>query len=320
MDRARTRITVAGAGAFGLTIAWSLARAGFSVSVFDPSEANASSVAAGMLAPVFETVLDPVADGHFPLLLAARDPLARPRRGGGCRARPASAPWPSAMAAFWIRLRQGSEGWAWQPGSCRGRTWTSAAPGLAPAFKEGLLTPEDWRLEAASALAALRKAATEAGVRFHARAAGGLEGGERLVIATGAGQALASVAPLLKILTPIKGQILRAEGSGFDGVLRLQSGYCVGGSGGFAVGATMEPGLDDLAPTADARMRLEAVAREAFPDLETNFETRVGVRAATPDGLPMIGRTANPDVLLAVGARRNGWLLAPWRRRSSPLA
>ena len=35
------------------------------------------------------------------------------------------------------------------------------------------------------------------------------------------------------------------------------------------------------------------------------------MRAATPDGLPMIGRTEDPHVFLAVGARRNGWLLAP---------
>jgi glycine oxidase len=36
-----------------------------------------------------------------------------------------------------------------------------------------------------------------------------------------------------------------------------------------------------------------------------------GVRAATPDGLPMVGEARRPDVVLAVGARRNGWLLAP---------
>ncbi|OXE36819.1 MAG: hypothetical protein CGW95_05375 [Phenylobacterium zucineum] len=53
------------------------------------------------------------------------------------------------------------------------------------------------------------------------------------------------------------------------------------------------------------------MGREAFPTLNTRFKTQVGVRAATSDGLPMIGRTADPNVFLAVGARRNGWLLAP---------
>ncbi|MDB5495525.1 MAG: D-amino acid oxidase family protein, partial [Phenylobacterium sp.] len=36
-----------------------------------------------------------------------------------------------------------------------------------------------------------------------------------------------------------------------------------------------------------------------------------GVRAATPDGLPMAGFSEAPRVILATGARRNGWLLAP---------
>jgi glycine oxidase len=36
-----------------------------------------------------------------------------------------------------------------------------------------------------------------------------------------------------------------------------------------------------------------------------------GVRAATPDGLPMVGASSASGVLVAAGARRNGWLLAP---------
>ena len=37
---------------------------------------------------------------------------------------------------------------------------------------------------------------------------------------------------------------------------------------------------------------------------------RVGVRGATPDGLPMAGQAA-PGLWLALAPRRNGWLLAP---------
>ena len=40
-----------------------------------------------------------------------------------------------------------------------------------------------------------------------------------------------------------------------------------------------------------------------------------GVRAATPDGLPLIGASTEPRVILAAGARRNGWLLAPLAAR-----
>ena len=49
-----------------------------------------------------------------------------------------------------------------------------------------------------------------------------------------------------------------------------------------------------------------------FPKLaEARFELAAGVRAATPDGLPLAGWSSAPGVVLATGARRNGWLLAP---------
>src|SRR3990167_3650777 len=71
----RVKITVAGAGALGLTTALALADAGAEVTVFDPADPldNASGVAAGMLAPAFESVLDPAAAPQLDLMLAARD-------------------------------------------------------------------------------------------------------------------------------------------------------------------------------------------------------------------------------------------------------
>ena len=64
---------IAGAGVLGLATALALADAGCDVTVCDPGGANASSIAAGMIAPVFEAVLDPAARAHFDILLAARD-------------------------------------------------------------------------------------------------------------------------------------------------------------------------------------------------------------------------------------------------------
>jgi glycine oxidase len=49
-----------------------------------------------------------------------------------------------------------------------------------------------------------------------------------------------------------------------------------------------------------------------FPGLaEATFGLAAGVRAATPDGLSLVGFSRAPKVILATGARRNGWLLAP---------
>ena len=310
MDRRKTRIAVAGAGAFGLAIAWSLAKAGFEVSVFDPAQTNASRVAAGMLAPVFETILDAEDDGHFPLLMAARNlwPVLAGQVGIDLDRRGALV---VGNPEFLAQVSHGIRQLGLSFESRLRSDLDTEFPGLSPSFQEGLLTREDWRLEPISAMSALRKAAIAAGVVFHDRAAIGLEGCDKLIIATGAGRDLISMVPLLGVITPIKGQILRSKGRGFDGVLRLPSGYCVGGAGELAVGATMEPGHSDLEPTDQARTRLEGLAREAFPAQAFAFEAQVGVRAATPDGLPMVGATSDPKVLLAVGARRNGWLLAP---------
>ena len=64
------RVIVAGSGAVGQVAALKLLDEGAEVRLFDPAPlgANASGVAAGMLAPAFEAVLDPLAAGHFGLL------------------------------------------------------------------------------------------------------------------------------------------------------------------------------------------------------------------------------------------------------------
>jgi glycine oxidase len=78
------------------------------------------------------------------------------------------------------------------------------------------------------------------------------------------------------------------------------------------VGATMEAGRTDLAIDAATVERLRASAIDLFPALATApLRASAGVRVATADGLPLVGASQVPGVYLAVGARRNGWLLAP---------
>jgi glycine oxidase len=142
---------------------------------------------------------------------------------------------------------------------------------------------------------------------------GGRGEADWLVVATGAGQDLRAVAPELSHLTPIKGQILRfASRRGGRISLRSEDAYAVPGAAGLAVGATMEPGRTDTAVDPVALEPLVRAAGRLFPDLtQASFSASAGVRAATPDGLPMVGRAQTPGIVLAVGARRNGWLLAP---------
>jgi glycine oxidase len=307
------KVTVAGAGALGLCSALALADAGCAVTVCDPQgQGLASGVAAGMLAPVFEAALDSQAFGHFDILTAARDL------------------WPGLEARAGVALDRsgamavGDEAWLAEVRAALGRlgvhgvdlprrTAAALAPGLAPAFDQAVLVREDWRLEPRAALAALRRAAAAAGVAFRQAAVTGPGDADWLVIATGADRGLAEVAPELGRLTPIKGQIARYPGLAGAGVsVRGQGAYAAPAATGLAIGATMEIGVADAAPDPPALAPLLEAGARLFPQLaEARYTVAAGVRAATADGLPLAGRSSAPGVILAVGARRNGWLLAP---------
>ena len=305
-------VIVAGAGALGLSVALALADAGCRVTVCDPAdEPRASAVAAGMLAPVFEAVLDAGAAGDLDLLLAARNlwPALAARAGIDIDRSGAAA---VGSPAWLASVRTGLTRLGLRGADLPREMLEDLAPGLAPGL-QGLLVREDWRLEPRPALAALRRAANEAGVDFRDERVTARGGADLLVVATGADPGLAVALPQLRALTPIKGQILRfAELRAGRLSLRGEGAYAVPAGDGLAVGATMEPGVADTRIDPAALAPLSGAAERMFPGLAgATFTTLAGVRAATPDGLPMVGFSATPGVILAVGARRNGWLLAP---------
>lgn len=298
------KIAVAGAGAFGLAVALRLARAGRSVTMFDPAPPgdNASGVAAGMLAPISEALFDPVSRDHLALMRRARDLWPD-------FARDLAIP----LSRVGVRI-EGSDAWRAE---------------IAKRLEQLGVTPadpidEDWRLEARPALAALRQAAEQAGVAFKAGAVtafapgaltlgdGRIETFDTLVLATGPGVRDGRIAPETSALAPIKGQILRTPALDDEAVVVRGEGVYLAPGETLAVGATMEMGRDDLAPDASATQGLRRAALALRPSL--NLEgaaVEVGVRATTPDGLPLVGWSRAPGVMLAVGARRNGWLFAP---------
>ncbi|QUD89149.1 NAD(P)/FAD-dependent oxidoreductase [Phenylobacterium montanum] len=316
------RVIVAGAGAFGSAIALRLVQSGARMTLVDPDLGlgrSASAVAAGMLAPALESVLDPETNVPFAMLRAARElwPAFEARIGrdiGLSRAGAAFVDLPGLeprVEALRSKLKAlGAE----------------IAP--PPASLDGLnavFTPEDWRLSPAEALPALLGAFRAAGGTAVRGALAAVEPGaavladggrlvaDRVLLATGA--AGLGLAPELSRLAPIKGQIVSypdfTPPAGAP-TLRCQGGYAAGGEDGLFVGATMEAGQNDLMADPATVERLHALAGRLYPavrDLEPI--PAVGVRATSPDGRPMVGPSAAPGVLLAVGARRNGWLLAP---------
>ncbi len=304
------RIAVAGAGAFGSATALALARAGLAVTVFDPAAPgdNASGVAAGMLAPASEALFDEASTPHLALLRRARDL------------------WPVFADGLDIEILkdgvriEGDAGWL---AAIEARRRTLGLPDDQHA-DGALRLAEDWRLDAHAALATFRAAASALGVRFEVASVTGYQDGilnasdglvarfDTLVLATGAASLNGALAPETAALAPIKGQILRLDHDmGAGSVVRGPGVYLCPGAP-MVVGATMEFGRDDLTPDPVKTAPLLKAATALRPDLAgVTATTQVGVRASTVDGLPLVGWSARPGVMLAVGARRNGWLLAP---------
>lgn len=307
---AGAQVAIAGAGVFGLATALALARAGLRVTVFDPATlgANASGVAAGMLAPASEALFDDGAAAHLALFRRARDL------------------WPDFIAGLDIEIfRHGVciDGEADWLAAVAARRRSLGLPGDSAA-EGGLWLDEDWRLDSRAALSALNAAAQALGVVFQAAGITDFTDGiltlstgttmraEALVVATGASERDGQLAPETVVLSPIKGQILRLAGGLDAGPVLRGAGVYVCPDARPAVGATMEMGRDDLTPDPARTAPLLAAAARLRPDLAAASATiEVGVRAATPDGLPLVGWSARSGVMLAVGARRNGWLLAP---------
>ncbi len=319
--RVGVRVVIAGAGALGSCLALALTRAGARVTLVDPAPlANASAVAAGMIAPVFESVLDSEAGPDF-------ETLSR-----------AAALWSDLAESIGLTLdRQGAmavgdvvalDRWAEQVralgASCKRllrRDAEARAEGLI-APDGGLFTSLDVRLDPRAALAALIGASgltvRRGGLVRFANDRVTLDDGASLaadavVLATGMAPALIDLAPELTALTPIKGQILTvSDGPRSGPVVRLARGYICPTAIGAVVGASMEPGRSDLCVDEGVVQGLLDQARLAFPNVGQGLvRTEVGVRAATADGLPLVGRSSTAGVWIAGGARRNGWLLAP---------
>jgi glycine oxidase len=326
-------VLVAGAGVFGSAIALELARGGYEVTLADPAPLgdNASGAAGGMLAPAFEALLDPVASDNFALLRHARDlwpGFVGEAAQGDLDLRRSGAVWlalPDDPPELIALRRSGLEALGAVVEAWTASQLAARVHGLDPRIGAGLFTPEDWRLAPMPALAWMKAAAEAAGasrvraaVTSFAPGRAGLSNGavitaDVLVLATGAESA--SLAPELALLAPIKGHILRYGASGLAAggpTLRCRLGYATGGIDGLCVGATMEAGLADRSVDPAVAQRLVALARAISPGLHRAPVTPMAaVRAASPDGLPLVGPSVLPGVVLAAGARRNGWLLAP---------
>ena len=323
---------VVGAGIIGLACAWRARQRGLSVLVVDRAApgAGASSVAAGMLAPVTEADFGEEELLRLNLEALRLWPAFVEELGGELHYRPTGALVVAADrddAEELHRLHEfqrslGLEAEWLTPTECR-----RVEPGLAPRVAGGILAPQDHHVDPVAVVQALvdkgievragdaAVAVDEHGVRL---ASGARLPAEQVVIAAGSwsGSGIDGLPDLP--VRPVKGQILSLRRPPArplaDHLIRTPRCYVVDrGDGRVVVGATVEERGFDTHVTADGVYRLLEAAWEVLPDIgELEFErAQAGLRPGTPDNAPLIGRGEPPNVIWATGNYRNGVLHAP---------
>jgi glycine oxidase len=345
-DATASNVVVIGGGVIGLAIAWRLAQRGRSVCVLERGELGAGTthVAAGMLAPVTEADA-----GELALLeLGLRSARAWPAFAEELAAASGADPGLHRCGALLV-ARDGDEAAALERelalrlelGLEVERVPPRAAPrlepALAPTLRLALAVPGDHAADPRALVLALAEAARRAGATLRtgatveavrvdagARVRGvALAGGEvvaagEVVVAAGAWSGAIAGLPAVAV-RPVKGQIMRLRDPAGPGLLerivRFEGGYLVPrGDGRYVLGATMEERGFDTTVTAGGLYELLRDAGELVPGIHELVveETTAGLRPATPDNAPLLGRAEELDGLTwATGHHRNGILLAP---------
>ena len=192
----------------------------------------------------------------------------------------------------------------------------AAEPGLAPRIAGAIDAPGEAQVDPVAVVAALVRAFEAAGGRIERADVTSLDevDADQVVLAAGAWSGrLADVR-----VHPVKGQLLhlrtRAGAAPVAGrIIRTPRCYIVPRPDGrVVVGATSEEKGFDTSVDAGAVHRLLEAAWEVLPDIwELEFvQTIAGLRPATPDNRPLIGRV-DDRLVHATGHYRNGILLAP---------
>jgi glycine oxidase len=334
-------VVVIGAGVVGLAAARALADRGARVQVVDGVAigAEASSAAAGMLAPQAETQ-----EGSplLPLALRARDrhlELAPELERETGIAVGLSQTGLLEVAFTEEDERALASRAAWQ--RARGLPVESLGPAevralepcLSAAARGGLSLAGDRRLDSRLLVRALASSATARGVRIltgrpvaallsaSGRITGVRVGGDTIaasavVNAAGAWAGALPGDPSPPPVEPVRGQLVAFDvaPAPFRRVVASPRGYLVPRPDGRLIaGSTAERVGYDRSVTAAGLRAVLGIALELAPSLADArvAETWAGLRPGTPDGLPVIGAGALAGLWHAGGLYRNGILLGP---------
>ena len=308
MSPIHCEIVVIGAGVLGLSVAAELTARGHDVLVVDPGRVSASAVAAGMIAPAFESLLDRVDVARAELL------------------RDASSLWPAFADRHGLTLDRSPAEWRGPDAEDVAEAMTRLGYRVSR-DDQTVRVDGDHRVEPEAALERIRARLSRAvqigeatslerlAGQWRVRTTAGDVEARQVVLATGVAGPLSGLPELVAEqvggIEPIAGQIGRSRTSLGDRVVRGVGGYLAPNRDTTLIGATMVHGSRDVEPDPEAGERLMQVARRlSGQNVSPEIEWRGGVRGATADGLPLAGPVGG-DLHLALAPRRNGWLLGP---------
>ena len=337
---------VVGAGIIGCAIGRELAKRGVSVRIFEGRTigAGATRASAGVLAPYIEAHEHPAL---FELTIRSLDMYDRfvhdvaaesgiaieYRRCGTLQI----AGDDSAAGKLQEAVLTGPDGGAmrWLAGA----EARSLEPSLSPTVAGAILVGAHGYVAAPALTEALAWAALRHGARIEAtdRVIAVRQDGENPLVETSEGQIWPARQVIIAAgswsgqieglglpegaLRPVRGQLLHLQWPGppLRHILWGAECYIVPWRDGrLLVGATVEEvGFDERTTAAGVRDLLDA-ACDLLPEAwrATFIEARVGLRPATPDGLPLVGPSPSAaGVIYATGHFRNGILLAPLTAR-----
>ena len=336
------QVVVVGAGIIGCAVAYELARRGARVRVLDRRSAaqGATQASAGVLAPWLHAHAGrPLVDLGARSLSLFDEFVARVVEDSGSPVQYVRS------GTLEVALSEAAlEGLRATAAACRaagGKCEVLDGAGVRRLEKQlseriigGLLVRDHGFIGAMELVAALQRAAGAYGVRFISSTAaarvrrrrGGLSvdlagdslACDRVVLAAGSwsGQVEVDGAPATPV-RPVRGQILHLGWSAprLSRVIWSAECYLVPWSDGSVLaGATVEDAGFDERATVDGVQQLLAMTRDIVPEAGAAWfrAVRVGLRPATPDELPVVGRSASlPGLVYATGHYRNGILLAP---------
>jgi glycine oxidase len=333
-------VIVVGGGVIGMAIALQL-HSGRSVLIIerDIPGLGASWAAAGMLSPQSEAHGD---DGFFRLAMRSLEMF--PSWAAALQERSGIDPEcdrcgviVTAISDDDMRVLESRRRWQHEAGFevelLSAADVGQLEPWITADVRGGLLLAAEYRVTPRALLSALRVSCERAGIQFrayaeaeavvseHGRVAGVRVKGELLrcsqvVVAGGVWSgSLQGLSPGIP-LSPRKGQILSLSSppDTFRHMIRWSHAYFVPRrSGELVVGATNEDTGFDRTLTAAGVAKLLMEAQRISPHVGALaiHETWTGLRPATPDGWPVIGRASVPGLFYAAGHYRNGVLLAP---------